>query len=284
MPKRIDPPDPLPSDWTPSESWNRWEALPGSLQAAAEWAWRNAGPLTKKDFERIHLMEGVVSYQEIYHHEMVRWASRLIAHALPWLRKEDRYKALGLYLGRAMATIRSMAEGGDRGAWKIARTPPEVAVPDWLISDLPKWIGTATDNFGNVPFVGKGGRIVCFSRRPSVVQGNRSASFYTAAGAWSSAGSNGFWRVKVHECRYADDQLTILDSGVEPSWTEAPAPVPRDAKEGWKEFFQIASPSVGRMYSIARVFGQDEPLIFPDPPKEVRDGLIKAWRAESGGQ
>ena len=256
---------------------------------AIDWAWRNAQPESPKDRVRLIAMDGLLSFQRIFHHEGIRWTHRHLKRLLPWLAKEDRYEALALFFTQSSGTIRSHVEGGESGIWRTARKAEQGEshfhkdesekehCPQcyWL-----KAVRPGSEGIAGFTFPRKGGQHLAFRRTPWTQEGNRRYSMFSALG--SSAGPGGRWRVSIHRQEIADDGEISVSMSEEDSWDEFPVPELKSYAKGWTELFRVMNPDLTRVYTFF------EPTLAipvrhvfpPTPDKKLEEKLLAAWSKE----
>lgn len=231
-------------------------------------------------------MDGLLSFERIFHHEGIRWTNRHLKRLLPWLVKEDRYEALAHFFTLSKGTIRSLVEGGASGVWRIAReaekreshTHEDETEQEHCTECL--WVDgvrPGSEGFGAFSFPRKGGHQLAFRRVPWTHQKNRRYTLYGVMG--SSSGPGGRWRVSIHRHEIEDGGEVSVNLLEEDSWDEVRVPEFKSFRDGWVELFRVMSPTIKRVYTrLEPTLEIPTRHLFPSPPdRQWELDVIEAW-------
>lgn len=284
MPKRAQRPERLSPEW--DGPWSSWGELPAGLQVAIDWAWRNAQPETPKDRARLVALDGLISFEKIFHHEGIRWTNRHLKRLLPWLSKEDRYEALAQFFPLSKGTIRSFVEGSDSGPWRAAREAEKreshVHKDETEQMDCAEclWIDgvrPGSEGFGAFSFPRKGEHQLAFRRVPWSQEGNHRYTMFGVMG--SSAGLGGRWRVSIHLQEMGTDGEVSVNMAEEESWDEFPVPEIKSFHDGWVDLFRVMPSNVKRIYTLCEpTLETPTRHLFPTPQdRQWELDVIEHW-------
>lgn len=258
--------------------WSKWDDVPDALQAAIDWAWRNAGPETPQDRARMKAMDGLTTLETLLDHELILWTFRLTRRALPWVASAKTWEALAPFFGRSASTLKKYQEA--TGVWKAAKLaahqihhPKHKTVAalnecsECLCVDS---LGYGGEGFCIIEIPRLGGGSALIERKPAWLHGNRGTSLFGSG--WAHAPGM-VWVFEQHE-KVAEGTADGL--GLR-TWRAPATPAPINPKKGWLELFRWANPELTRLYSVSRSpepSGEVIVRIFPEPSDEATKDWI----------